>query len=175
MCRVITTMSMELAQALVIFAGSLLLKVSNTMDSKFFIVSCKGAYSVLAWHALQQSAHFGKLFMCFRPPEIPETGQNHQCNLGQYMQGNASEGPLQLLRLCQRSLWFNPVQIGFMASVDAGLQPSGDIQLLDDYRQRHALYRTDPGLQALTASTPLLAIWDDHEFMNNVMPFSRAS
>lgn len=49
-----------------------------------------------------------------------------------------------------------------------GLQPAGDIQVLDDYRQRHALYRTDPGLQALTASAPLLAIWDDHEFMNNV-------
>ena len=54
------------------------------------------------------------------------------------------------------------------ACSNVGLQPSGDIQFLDDYRQRHALYRTDPGLQALTASAPLLAIWDDHEFVNNV-------
>lgn len=49
-----------------------------------------------------------------------------------------------------------------------GLQPSKDIEFLNDYRQRHALYRTDPGLQALTASAPLIAIWDDHEFENNV-------
>lgn len=46
-----------------------------------------------------------------------------------------------------------------------GLQPSGDIQVLDDYRRRHALYRRDPGLQALSASAALIAIWDDHEFM----------
>jgi phosphodiesterase/alkaline phosphatase D-like protein len=49
-----------------------------------------------------------------------------------------------------------------------GLQPQGDIQVLDDYRKRHALYRTDPGLQALSASAALIAIWDDHEFTNNV-------
>ena len=55
-------------------------------------------------------------------------------------------------------------------SDNTGLQPSGDIQVLDDYRARHALYRSDPGLQALSASAPLIAIWDDHEFMNNVSP-----
>ena len=75
-------MSMESAQALVIFAGSHLLKVSSTMDSKFFIGSCKGAYSSLAWHAVQQSAHFGNLFMYFRPPGIPEICWDYECNLG---------------------------------------------------------------------------------------------
>lgn len=56
----------------------------------------------------------------------------------------------------------------------AGLQPSTDIEYLSDYRLRHGLYRTDPGLQALTASAPLIAIWDDHEFENNVRTYSPA-
>ena len=29
----------------------------------------------------------------------------------------------------------------------AGIQPADDIQTLEDYRARHALYRRDPGLR----------------------------
>ncbi|KAL3138688.1 hypothetical protein ABBQ32_006443 [Trebouxia sp. C0010 RCD-2024] len=49
-----------------------------------------------------------------------------------------------------------------------GLQPPNEIQSLSDYRRRHALYRMDHSLQALSASAPLIALWDDHEFANNV-------
>jgi phosphodiesterase/alkaline phosphatase D-like protein len=49
-----------------------------------------------------------------------------------------------------------------------GIQPQTEIQSLEDYRLRHATYRTDRGLQALTASAPLIALWDDHETLNNV-------
>ncbi|KAL3138687.1 hypothetical protein ABBQ32_006442 [Trebouxia sp. C0010 RCD-2024] len=49
-----------------------------------------------------------------------------------------------------------------------GLQPAHEILSLSDYRRRHALYRMDRGLQALSASAPLIALWDDHEFVNNV-------
>ena len=38
---------------------------------------------------------------------------------------------------------------------------------LDDYRNRHALYKTDPALQAMHAGAPWLLTWDDHEFDNN--------
>lgn len=38
---------------------------------------------------------------------------------------------------------------------------------LDDYRIRHALYRTDPDLQAAHASAPWLLTWDDHEVEND--------
>lgn len=38
---------------------------------------------------------------------------------------------------------------------------------LKDYRDRHAQYRTDPDLQAMTAQHPLIAVWDDHESTND--------
>jgi len=45
--------------------------------------------------------------------------------------------------------------------------PANDIVTLDDYRTRHALYRTDPNLKALHAAMPWITVWDDHEFANN--------
>jgi alkaline phosphatase D len=38
---------------------------------------------------------------------------------------------------------------------------------LDEYRDRHAQYRTDPDLQAMTAQHPLIVVWDDHESTND--------
>lgn len=38
---------------------------------------------------------------------------------------------------------------------------------LDNYRQLHREYRSDPALQALLARAPLIAIWDDHEFSDD--------
>lgn len=38
---------------------------------------------------------------------------------------------------------------------------------LEDYRARHALYHTDPDLQAATAAFPIIATWDDHEVEND--------
>jgi alkaline phosphatase D len=38
---------------------------------------------------------------------------------------------------------------------------------LDDYRVRHALYKTDPDLQAAHAAYPWLMTWDDHEVEND--------
>ena len=42
-------------------------------------------------------------------------------------------------------------------------RPAGPLVRLDDYRARYAQYRTDPDLQALHASHPVVAVWDDHE------------
>ena len=42
-------------------------------------------------------------------------------------------------------------------------RPSGTVYTLDGYRARYAQYRTDPDLQALHASHPVVAVWDDHE------------
>ncbi|MBL8829060.1 MAG: alkaline phosphatase D family protein, partial [Planctomycetaceae bacterium] len=41
------------------------------------------------------------------------------------------------------------------------------LDLLPDYRNRHAQYKTDPQLQAAHAMCPWLVTWDDHEFANN--------
>lgn len=38
---------------------------------------------------------------------------------------------------------------------------------LGDYRNRHALYKTDPQLQAAHQAFPWVVVWDDHEVENN--------
>jgi len=42
-----------------------------------------------------------------------------------------------------------------------------EIITLEDYRVRHAQYRTDPALQAMHAAAPWVVTWDDHEVDNN--------
>lgn len=42
-----------------------------------------------------------------------------------------------------------------------------EIKTLDEYRNRHAQYKTDPALQAMHAAAPWVVTWDDHEFDNN--------
>ena len=46
-------------------------------------------------------------------------------------------------------------------------EPLHEVLSLQDYRQRHAQYRTDSSLQAVSAKLPLIAIWDDHETSND--------
>ncbi|MEU6572982.1 alkaline phosphatase D family protein [Streptomyces sp. NPDC046805] len=45
--------------------------------------------------------------------------------------------------------------------------PTHEIITLADYRARHGRYKTDPDLQALHLTAPVVAIWDDHEFADN--------
>ncbi|MDH6077918.1 alkaline phosphatase D family protein [Umezakia ovalisporum] len=42
-----------------------------------------------------------------------------------------------------------------------------EIITLEDYRNRHALYKTDPNLQAAHGACPWIFTWDDHEVENN--------
>ena len=42
-----------------------------------------------------------------------------------------------------------------------------EIESLDDYRIRHAQYRSDPLLHSMHAHCPWFVTWDDHEFDNN--------
>lgn len=53
---------------------------------------------------------------------------------------------------------------GSLTLGDGGFQSA---RSLDNYRQLHREYRTDPVLQALLAKAPLIAIWDDHEFADD--------
>ena len=43
----------------------------------------------------------------------------------------------------------------------------GEIQTLLDYRNRYALYKSDPDLQAAHAAFPWIVTWDDHEVEND--------
>jgi alkaline phosphatase D len=45
--------------------------------------------------------------------------------------------------------------------------PTTEILTLSEYRKRHALYKSDPDLQALHAAVPMIAVWDDHEITND--------
>ena len=45
--------------------------------------------------------------------------------------------------------------------------PPHEIISLQDYRDRYALYRLDPDLQAAHQFHPFITIWDDHEITNN--------
>lgn len=47
------------------------------------------------------------------------------------------------------------------------IEPANEIVSLADYRLRYASYRADPDLQAVHARTPMLCMWDDHEFAND--------
>lgn len=53
---------------------------------------------------------------------------------------------------------------GALTLGDGGFQAA---RSLDNYRQLHREYRTDPVLQRLLAQVPLIAIWDDHEFADD--------
>ena len=55
--------------------------------------------------------------------------------------------------------------------VDAGIgrahSPAHEIVSLEDYRQRHAQYKTDIASRLMHAAHPLICTWDDHESTNN--------
>ncbi len=45
--------------------------------------------------------------------------------------------------------------------------PDHELVTLADYRQRHALYKTDQHVQQMHARHPMIATWDDHEAADN--------
>ncbi len=53
------------------------------------------------------------------------------------------------------------------ALTDRAVDPPREIQALDDYRRRYALYRSDPDLQEAHRQHPMVVVWDDHEIANN--------
>lgn len=48
--------------------------------------------------------------------------------------------------------------------------PPHETVTLEDYRRRHAQYKTDPDLAALHATVPMVATWDDHEVADGWHP-----
>jgi alkaline phosphatase D len=48
-----------------------------------------------------------------------------------------------------------------------GRNKDGDVQFLDEYRQKYALYKRDKDLQAMHAAHPFISVWDDHEVEDN--------
>jgi alkaline phosphatase D len=46
-------------------------------------------------------------------------------------------------------------------------EPATELRTLADYRLRHAQYKADPDSRAMHAQHPLIAVWDDHEVVND--------
>jgi len=45
--------------------------------------------------------------------------------------------------------------------------PTGEVETLEQYRAKYALYHSDPRLVAVRQAFPMMAIWDDHEVEDN--------
>ena len=52
-------------------------------------------------------------------------------------------------------------------STAPGRNGDGDVQFLDEYRQKYRLYKSDPSLKAMHAAHPFISVWDDHEVEDN--------
>ena len=63
-----------------------------------------------------------------------------------------------------QGVYANPYVVG---SLGRAVVPEHEILVLEDYRQRYGLYRTDEDLQAAHAAHPWICVWDDHELANN--------
>ena len=48
-----------------------------------------------------------------------------------------------------------------------GANKDGEVQTLEEYRAKYALYHSDKDLLAMRAKVPLINIWDDHEVEDN--------
>lgn len=48
------------------------------------------------------------------------------------------------------------------------IDPRGELHTLDEYRQRYARYHTDSDLRAVRAKMPIIAVWDDHDLVNDI-------
>ncbi|MFY9137127.1 alkaline phosphatase D family protein [Zwartia sp.] len=57
----------------------------------------------------------------------------------------------------------------YPASATRDVRPTtgGWVLSLDDYRDRYALHKSDPHLQAMHAACPWIVTWDDHEVQND--------
>ena len=49
--------------------------------------------------------------------------------------------------------------------------PVDECLTLDDYRKRHAQYKTDTDAQYMHSRHPIISVWDDHEIANNSWVF----
>ncbi len=56
-------------------------------------------------------------------------------------------------------------QLAFV--IDRLSTPDYEILTLEDYRLRHAQYRSDVDLRAMHARLPMIAVWDDHDLADN--------
>ena len=82
--------------------------------------------------------------------------------------GLAAEDDIDLVLCLGDYIYEHHYYDGPAARADrTGANADGDVQTLDEYRQKYRLYRSDPDLQEMHAAWPMIPIWDDHEVEDN--------
>ena len=116
-----------------------------------------------AFEALDQRSDVGRT----RTASAPDDGQEQR--LGVVSCASYAAGYFSVYRhLAERDLDL-VVHLGdYLYESDDGASVREHLPLkepvsLEDYRLRHAQYKTDPDLQALHRRFPVAAVWDDHE------------
>ncbi len=81
--------------------------------------------------------------------------------------GLAKEKDLDLVICLGDYIYETDTYTGGPRTDTTGPNGDGDVQTLDEYREKYRLYQSDKSLQDLHAAHPFTSIWDDHEVEDN--------
>ena len=122
------------------------LPVTNVEQVKLAVFSCAN-YPAGYFHVYADAARRNDIDVCVHLGDyIYEYGRTNISNTGEVVPAYASANA---------------------ASLQREVEPAAELIRIEDYRTRHAQYKTDPDLQALHAQLPMIAVWDDHELSND--------
>lgn len=122
------------------------LPIGNVNQVKFAVFSCSN-YPAGYFHAYADAAKHNDIDVALHLGDyIYEYGRTTVDNTGATVPAYASASAKSLNR---------------------EVTPANELLSISDYRQRYAQYRTDPELQQLHATMPMIAVWDDHEIAND--------
>ncbi|HXV52282.1 MAG TPA: alkaline phosphatase D family protein [Solirubrobacterales bacterium] len=92
--------------------------------------------------------------------------QNWNAGFYNAQAGLAKEKDLDLV-LCLGDYIYEKGTYSGPRSDTTGVNGDGNVQTLDEYRQKYRLYQSDKALQDMHAAHPFVMVWDDHEVEDN--------
>lgn len=92
--------------------------------------------------------------------------QNYNAGYFTALAGLAREKDLDLV-LCLGDYIYEKGTYTGPRTDTTGVNGDGDVQTLDEYRQKYRLYQSDKKLQDMHAAHPFVMVWDDHEVEDN--------
>ncbi len=124
------------------------------------------------FHTEGKESHVGK-FRTAPPADSKETirigffsCQNWNAGYYNAQAGLAKEKDLDLV-LCLGDYIYEKGTYTGPRTDTTGVNGDGDVQTLDEYRQKYRLYQSDKSLQDMHAAHPFVMVWDDHEVEDN--------
>src|SRR4051794_13816640 len=111
---------------------------------------------------------------------LPPANSNETIKIGYYscqsyeagyyiaQAGLAKEKDLDFILMLGDYIYEHHYYEGPAARADkTGKNKDGDVQTLDEFRQKYRFYQSDKHLQDLHAAYPMVVLWDDHEVEDN--------